>query len=56
MVDSKIYVIGGYNESGGYLHTVEVYDPKEDSWEILNPMPTARADWEYVLLTALYMP
>jgi hypothetical protein len=40
-VDGKIYAIGGWD--GGYLRTVEEYDPKTDKWRMLAAMPTARA-------------
>ncbi len=45
---NKIYVIGGiFDESGvdfsGYTGVNEVYDPQTDTWETMEPMPTARA-------------
>src|SRR5690242_5372235 len=39
--DGRIYVLGGTN-SGGNVHTVEVYDPTTQSWTSAPPMPTAR--------------
>ena len=51
-VDGKIYAIGGstangfhlaLSSSGGYVGTNEQYDPKTDTWTILEPMPTPRA-------------
>jgi len=40
VVDSKIYVIGGYGSA--YLGTVEIYDPVTDTWSTGANMPTAR--------------
>jgi N-acetylneuraminic acid mutarotase len=40
--EDKIYVIGGNNEAGDDIGTVEVYDPGTDSWSTVSPMPTAR--------------
>lgn len=43
VVDSKIYAIGGgRNITGGYLSTVEMYDPTTDTWTRKTNMPTAR--------------
>ena len=46
VVDGKIYLIGGtpfQNRRGPYgLSTVEVYDPKTNSWEQVADMPTSR--------------
>jgi len=46
---NKIYVIGGIiGESdpvtSGYTGVNEVYDPSTDTWETMEPMPTARGD------------
>jgi N-acetylneuraminic acid mutarotase len=42
-VGGKVYVFGGCNASG-FLDTVNVYDPRTDTWsEPLAAMPTARA-------------
>ena len=43
VIDGKIYVIGGrhLNPSANYANN-EVYDPKTDSWKILEDMPTPR--------------
>lgn len=38
--DGKIYVNGGYNETG-ILDVVEAYNPSTDSWETKTPMPEA---------------
>jgi Tol biopolymer transport system component len=35
-LNNKIYVIGGYN-GAGYLKTVEVYDPNNDTWDTTIP-------------------
>jgi N-acetylneuraminic acid mutarotase len=42
--DGRIYAIGGLNSfnNSGVLATVEVYDPKTNSWSAVAPMPTAR--------------
>ena len=46
VVEGKIYLIGGTpfeNRRGPYgLSTVEVYDPKTNTWERLADMPTPR--------------
>jgi hypothetical protein len=46
--NNKIYVIGGIigesdPVSSGYTGVTEVYDPLTDTWETMEPMPTARA-------------
>jgi len=46
---NKIYVIGGIigesdPVSSGYTGVTEVYDPLTDTWETMEPMPTARGD------------
>ncbi len=50
VVDGKIYLIGGtpfQNRRGPYgLPTVEVYDPKNNSWERVADMPTPRTSAE----------
>lgn len=52
--DDKIYVFGGAagisdDRKTPILDTVEVYDPKTDSWSLRKPMPTARFDHAAVL-------
>ncbi|TFH52962.1 MAG: hypothetical protein E4G89_01195, partial [Methanothrix sp.] len=44
--DGKIYVIGGWGtkDQGWILDAVECYDPLNDSWETLMPMPTPRGE------------
>jgi N-acetylneuraminic acid mutarotase len=43
-VNGKIYAIGGDPAAGGgYLNTVEAYDPISNSWSTAASMPTARA-------------
>lgn len=42
-LNGKIYVVGGKNELGATLRTVEAYDPASNSWTTLAPMPTARS-------------
>lgn len=39
-INGKIYAIGGWK--GGYLTTVEEYDPSTDAWVIKTSIPTAR--------------
>ena len=50
VVNGKIYLIGGtpfQNRRGPYgLSTVEVYDPKTNSWERVTDMPTPRTKAE----------
>lgn len=42
VVGGRIYAIGGTLWSGGYLNTVEAYDPVTDAWTPAAAMPTAR--------------
>jgi hypothetical protein len=42
LVHGKVYVIGGQTREEGILATVDVYDPATDTWETIQPMPTAR--------------
>jgi N-acetylneuraminic acid mutarotase len=54
VVDGKLYAIGGrifgdgvpapFNEAYTNLDDNEVYDPKQDTWTKLSPMPTKRSD------------
>lgn len=37
----RIYVIGGFNATGGVVATVEVYDPARDAWASVKPLPVA---------------
>ena len=42
--DDKIYVIGGYNPTYGYLTSVVRYDPQSDTWESgATPTPIVRS-------------
>lgn len=54
VVDGKIYLIGGtpfQNRRGPYgLSTVEVYDPKTNSWEQVADMPTPRTSAEVAVV------
>lgn len=40
--DDRIFVIGGYDESGMCLRSVEMYNDKVDSWVYVSPLRTAR--------------
>lgn len=40
-VDGKIYVLGGMSNDGA-VNTIEVYDPKKDTWEKLDDLPFER--------------
>jgi N-acetylneuraminic acid mutarotase len=42
VINGILYVVGGWNDSGGILATVEAYDPVTDTWSTMDPMPTAR--------------
>lgn len=42
VIDSKIYVIGGYSTSSGDLAVNEVYDPLTNTWQTKSPLPQAR--------------
>ena len=39
VINGKIYVVGGFTESGQNSDVVEVYDPATDSWSSIEPMP-----------------
>jgi len=39
--DGRIYAIGGYNPAGGFLATVEAYNPPYARWDAATPLPTA---------------
>lgn len=52
--DDKIYMFGGAagmsdDPKTQILNTVEVYDPKNDSWSFRKPMPTPRFDHTAIL-------
>src|SRR5215813_12109546 len=38
-LDGKIYVIAGFNSSGGNTNTVDVYDPQTNTWASAAPLP-----------------
>jgi N-acetylneuraminic acid mutarotase len=40
-LDGKIYVLGGYPSSREVQTTVQVYDPRTDSWDRAQPLPRA---------------
>ena len=40
--DARIYVIGGFDDKGQSLGSLEAYTPATDSWVSLTPMPTPR--------------
>ena len=44
VVNDKIYVIGGDNDSGNTIMTVEEYNPATNSWAPKKNMPTTRSD------------
>jgi N-acetylneuraminic acid mutarotase len=39
VLDGKIYVIGGYDESGETIDIVQVYDPRADNWSKVSSLP-----------------
>ncbi|MGE0132277.1 MAG: kelch repeat-containing protein [Blastocatellales bacterium] len=41
VLDGKIYVIAGFNSSGGNTSTVDVYDPQTNTWSSAAPLPIA---------------
>ncbi len=41
VLDGKIYVIAGFNSSGGNTSTVDVYDPRTNTWSSAAPLPIA---------------
>src|SRR5438270_8398087 len=40
--DGRLYVVGGYNPSGGYLATVDAYAPATNTWSPRAALPTPR--------------
>ncbi|HEU4605587.1 MAG TPA: kelch repeat-containing protein [Nitrososphaera sp.] len=38
-VGGKIYIIGGFDQRGRAVSTVEVYDPQADQWNASEPLP-----------------
>jgi hypothetical protein len=40
--DSGVYAIGGLDDGGGVLKTVEIYDAAADAWSPVTAMPAAR--------------
>ena len=41
MLDSKVFVIAGYDANGQSTATVEVYDPRTNAWQKAAPLPIA---------------
>lgn len=41
-LDGTVYALGGFNNAGGALTTVESYDPVTDIWSTATPMSTRR--------------
>ena len=42
VLDGKLYAVGGDNEDGVTLSSVERYDPALDAWEAVAPLPADR--------------
>jgi len=42
VVDGKIYALGGYSTSDGYLSSAEMYNPDTDTWTTLASMAATR--------------
>jgi CSLREA domain-containing protein len=42
VINGKLYVIGGNNNTSPYVATLQVYDPSSGTWSVKSPMPTAR--------------
>jgi N-acetylneuraminic acid mutarotase len=40
--DGRIYAIGGFDESGQIVGSVRAYDPADNTWAEVAPMPTPR--------------
>ncbi len=49
MANSKVYAIGGVDDKGNYLNTVEVYDPTNSRWEKKRDLPGEQADIPYAV-------
>ncbi|XP_022258245.1 beta-scruin-like [Limulus polyphemus] len=39
VVEGRIFIVGGKNDSGEILSSVEVYEPDFDQWTMVKPMP-----------------
>jgi N-acetylneuraminic acid mutarotase len=42
-LDGRIYAIGGFSATRGFVNTVEVYTTSTNTWSSVAPMPTPRA-------------
>lgn len=40
--DGRIYAVGGMSDAGVALGTLEAFDPRTNTWQVLTPMPTPR--------------
>ena len=40
----KLYAVGGYDTAGTAVNSAEVYDPIDNSWNLIDPMNFAR-EW-----------
>lgn len=48
--NSKIYVLGGFNNEGTVVGTTQIYDIETNSWSNGDPMPNARANHSAVVI------
>jgi N-acetylneuraminic acid mutarotase len=51
--ENKIYVIGGHDDFGNDIGTVEIYDPVQDSWSTGATMPTVRHHYATAVVDSL---
>ena len=42
VLDGKLYAVGGQNDDGGFLRSVERYDLAVGAWEAVAPVAAAR--------------
>merc|ERR1712151_688219 len=48
--DGKIYVLGGHDDEGDSLNTVESFDSQSNSWTMMPSMRTARSNFAAAVL------
>ena len=47
----KIYAVGGVDDDGNLLSSVEAFDPQTNSWAAVAPMSTARSCFSFAVVS-----